>query len=223
MNLPGLDLLPQSQAVDLLAGAFLLAALFAASRRRALGCIAAYRINSLALGGLAFAVAHATGERAPAIAALLVLIIKAGIIPTLLERRARARTTPEPAPRIGIAAGSLLCGGLVVMGFHETRVLFGSSGTILASCLPVAVSTTLVGLFLMVSRRSALLQVVGLTFVENAIFLAAISITSGMPLIVEMGVLLDLLAGVALLGIIAGRLEETLGDDDTSRLRELRG
>ena len=75
----------------------------------------------------------------------------------------------------------------------------------------------------MVSRRQALLQVVGLVLVENAIFLAAVSLTYGMPLVVEMGVLLDLLVGVALLGLFVGRIEETQGDSDTTRLSSLKG
>ena len=59
--------------------------------------------------------------------------------------------------------------------------------------------------------------------VENAIFLAAVSLTYGMPLVVEMGVLLDLLVGVALFGLFVERIEETLGDSDTTRLTSLKG
>jgi hydrogenase-4 component E len=95
--------------------------------------------------------------------------------------------------------------------------------SILASCLPVSVATTLIGLFIMVSRKQALMQVVGLVVLENAIFLAAVSLTYGMPLIVEMGVLFDLLVGVALLGLFITRIEETHGSTDTTRLRSLKG
>jgi hydrogenase-4 component E len=94
---------------------------------------------------------------------------------------------------------------------------------ILASCLPVSVASTLVGLFVMVSQRRAVMQVVGLVLVENAIFLAAVSLTYGMPLVVEMGVLLDLLVGVTLFGVFVQRLEETQGDSDTTRLTSLKG
>ena len=83
--------------------------------------------------------------------------------------------------------------------------------SILASCLPVSVASTLVGLFIMVSRRLAVMQVIGLVIVENSIFLAAVSLTYGMPLVVEMGVLLDVLVAVALLVLFVGRIEEMGG------------
>ena len=124
---------------------------------------------------------------------------------------------------VGIPAGMLICGALVVIAFSQTRALFGSGASILVSCLPVSVAATLVGLFLMVSHRQALMQVVGLVLVENAIFLAAVSLTYGMPLLVEMGVLLDLLAGVAVLGLFVARIEETHGDSDTTKLSSLKG
>jgi hydrogenase-4 component E len=84
-------------------------------------------------------------------------------------------------------------------------------------------ASALVGLFLMVTRRQPLLQVVGLLIVENAIFLAAVSLTYGMPLVVEMGVLLDVLVGVALLGLFVGRIEETFESADTARMTSLKG
>ena len=117
----------------------------------------------------------------------------------------------------------LVCGALVVIAFSQTRALFGSGMSILAACLPVSVAGTLVGMFVMVSRRGALMQVVGLVLVENAIFLAAVSLTYGMPLVVEMGVLLDLLVGVALFGLFVERIAETQGDTDTTRLTSLKG
>ena len=216
------DWLPRSNTVNLLAGVFLLSALFAASRRKVQACVTAYRWNSVALGLLALTVAVATGARHIVIAGVLVLVIKAGVIPALLHRRA-VRGPQDVNAWLGIPAGSLLCGALVVIAFSQTRALFGTGHTILASCLPISVAVTLIGLFIMMSRDQALLQVLGLVLVENAIFLAAVSLTYGMPLVVEMGVLIDLFAGVALLGLYVGRLEDTPGDSDTSKLSELRG
>jgi hydrogenase-4 component E len=224
MNLPFPDWLPRSNTVNLLAGAFLLSALYAAAQRRMLAAITAYRWNSIALGCIAATVAIATGARHIALAALLVFAGKAFLIPMLLKRQAhRGGGDTVAEPFMGVPAGMLVCGALVVIAFSQTRALFGTGSSILASCLPVSVATTLVGLFLMVSRRRALMQVVGLVIVENAIFLAAVSLTYGMPLVVEMGVLLDLLVGVALLGLFVGRIEETLGDTDTTRLTSLKG
>lgn len=223
MNLPFPDWLPRSNTVNLLAGAFLLAALYAAAQRRLLAAITAYRWNSIALGLIAATVALATGARHIALAALLVFGIKAFAIPALLRRQVLRGGDTVAEPFMGVPAGMLVCGALVVLAFSQTRALFGAGTSILAACLPVSVAVTLVGLFIMVSRRRALMQVIGLVIVENAIFLAAVSLTYGMPLVVEFGVLLDLLVGVAMLGLFVGRIEETLGDSDTTRLTSLKG
>jgi len=224
MNLSLPEWLPRSNTVNLLAGAFLLSALYAAAQRRVLAAVTAYRFNSLALGLIALVVAFVTGARHIALAALLVLATKAIAIPTLLARQVRrGRGATETEPIFGVPAGMLVCGALVVVAFSQTRALFGPGVSILASCLPASVASTLVGLFIMVSRRQAVMQVIGLVIVENAIFLAAVSLTYGMPLVVEMGVLLDLLVGVALFGMFVERIEETQGDSDTTRLTSLKG
>ena len=202
--------LPHSNTVNLLAGAFLLTALLVASRRRQLECVSALRANAVALALIALTVSAATHTWHIALAALL------------LSARAR-RATTEVRSIVSLPAGALVCGALVVLAFSQTRALFGSREDILAACLPVSVAVTLIGLFIMVTRRQALMQVVGLVLLENAIFLAAVSLTYGMPLVVEAGVLLDLMAGVAVLGLFVQRLEDALGEADTSTLKGLKG
>ena len=224
MSFPIGEWLPQSSAVNLLAGVFLLSALAAVIQRRVAGAILGYTWNSRALGAIAALVAATTRERHIWFAAGLVLAIKGFFIPRLLQRTAaRGRVREEAEPFVSATTAMLVCGVLVVIGFTQTRALFGASHTILASCLPVSIAVALVGLFQMVSHRAALAQVVGLVIMENAIFLAAISLTYGMPLVVEMGVLLDLLVGVALLGFFVGRIEESFESADTSLLTSLKG
>ena len=224
IDLPLPDWLPRSNAINLLAGAFLLSALYAVSQRRTAGAIRAYTWNSWALAGIALVVAQATGTWHILAAAVLVAASKGFLIPRLLGRAlARSKGSGMVHSYIGIPASALIGGALVVVAFSQTRALFGAGETILASCLPVSVAVTLIGLFLMVSRRQALMQIVGLVLVENAIFLAAVSLTYGMPLVVEIGVLLDLLVGVALLGVFVGRIEETFDHADSTRLTSLKG
>lgn len=224
MNFPIGEWLPRSSAVNLLAGVFLLSALSAVIQRRVAGAILGYAWNSRALAAIAALVAFSTRERHIWIAAALVLATKGFLIPRLLRRAAaRGRARGEAESFVGATTAMLLCGALVVIGFTQTRELFGASRTILASCLPVSVAVALVGLFQMVSHRSPLAQVVGLVLMENAIFLAAISLTYGMPLVVEMGVLLDVMVGVALLGFFVARIEESFETADTSLLTSLKG
>ena len=223
MNLPLGDWLPRSNAINLLAGVFLLSALYAVGQRRSAASIRGLAWNALSLGLIAAVMAATTGARHLWIAAILVLVIKGVAIPRVLAQTlARLKSSEDVEPFIPIPAAMLLCGGLVVLAFGETRTLFGTTGTVLASCLPISVATTLVGLLMMVVRRKALLQIVGLVIIENSIFLAAISLTYGMPLVVEMGVLLDVLVAVAVLGMFVPRIEQSFESADTSRLTSLR-
>ena len=217
------DWLPRSNTVNLLAGAFLLTALLVVSRRRQLECVAALRANAVALALIAITVSLATRTWEIALAGLLALVAKAGILPALLAARARRATAAaDVRSLVSLPAGALVCGALVVLAFSQTRALFGSRVDILAACLPVSVAVTLIGLFVMVTRRQALMQVVGLVLVENAVFLATVSLAYGMPLVVEIGVLLDLLAGVAVVGLSLQRLDDALGERETPSLTRLR-
>jgi hydrogenase-4 component E len=87
----------------------------------------------------------------------------------------------------------------------------------------VATALFLIGFFLMINQRKAISQVVALLTAENGLFLAAIALTYGMPLIVEVGIFFDVLVGVMILGILSYRIAETFESMDTSKLRRLRG
>jgi hydrogenase-4 component E len=81
----------------------------------------------------------------------------------------------------------------------------------------------LMGLFLMVSRRKAVSQILALLTVENAVFLVALGATSGMPLVVELGISFDVILAVLVLGILVHRIVERFESMDVSRLSNLKG
>jgi len=89
--------------------------------------------------------------------------------------------------------------------------------------LAASVALILTGAFLMVSRAKALMQMLGLLVLENGIFLAALTTTFGMPLIIEIGVFFDLLMGILIMGVFAFRIRDTFDHLDVTKLRRLRG
>jgi hydrogenase-4 component E len=89
--------------------------------------------------------------------------------------------------------------------------------------LAAPIALILTGAFLMVSRKKALMQMLGLMVLENGIFLAALTTTFGMPLVIEIGVFFDLLMGLLLMGVFAFRIRDTFDHLDVSKLRRLRG
>jgi len=88
--------------------------------------------------------------------------------------------------------------------------------------LAVAIALFLIGFFTMLNRRKALTQVLGLLSLENGLFLAAISLTYGMPLVVELGIFFDVLVAVLILGVLVSRIREAFDSMDVSKLRKLR-
>lgn len=92
-----------------------------------------------------------------------------------------------------------------------------------ANALPAALSLLLLGLFTMVSRKKALTQVIGLVTMENGLYLAAVAATRGLPFAVEFGVAMDVLTGVAVMGLVIHEINRLLGTTNVDQLRTLRG
>ena len=87
----------------------------------------------------------------------------------------------------------------------------------------VAISMLLIGLFLMVTRKKAITQILALLTVENAVFLVAVGVTSGMPLVVELGISFDVILAVLILGVLVRRIVDRFESMDISRLSKLKG
>lgn len=192
------------------------------TRRLAVG-VALVAFQSLALAAIAFVVAYATGLEHVYLAAGLTLVVKALLATAILSRVLRgvqARVETGILGRgisLGIAVGLTLLGYSVIRPLHLPHVLASPNS------LPIAVSMVLIGLFLLVTRKKALMTMVGLLTIENGIFLVALSTTYGMPQAVEIGIFADVAVGVALMGWFAARINRLFETLNTDVLRNLRG
>lgn len=163
------------------------------------------------------------------IAAVLTLLVKAILVPVLLERlvdRLEIRRDIERVVNVPLSvviSGALtLVGYIVAESFYHPEETAGPAG-MGHNTLAVAISLFLIGFYMMINRRKALTQVLALLSLENGLFLAAISLTYGMPLIVELGVFFDVLVAVMVLAILVYRIRETFESMDVTKLRRLRG
>ncbi len=163
------------------------------------------------------------------VAAAMTLLLKVVVLPLWLERLVeKVGIRKEIEPLINVPASLLISGGLTLLGYvvaesfarPETGIPSRDLGH---NTLAVAMALFLIGFFMMIIRRKALAQVLALLSLENGLFLAAISLTYGMPLVVEMGIFFDVLVAVMLLGILVYRIGETFESMDVSKLRRLRG
>lgn len=165
-----------------------------------------------------------TGRKEVYFAALLTLLIKAGLVPFVLHKvQGRVQIDRETKSFVSIKISLVICSALVVLAAAVTGRVIGDTPTVAATALPTAVSMMLMGLFIMVSRKLALMQVLGLLVMENGIYLAGIGTASGLPLVVELGIFLDILVGVLIMGILTFRINRTFDHVDTHNLKNLRG
>jgi hydrogenase-4 component E len=134
----------------------------------------------------------------------------------------RIKVEREVDPMVNIPTSLLISGGLAVLAYYVTEPLIAHGEAITRNALALSLAVVLIGFFIMISRRKAMTQVIGLLIMENGLFMAAISLTYGMPLIVELGIFFDVLVAVLIMGVFAFRINNTFDSLDTSFLRRLR-
>ena len=103
----------------------------------------------------------------------------------------------EIEPFLNVPASLLVCLGLTVVGYRVSTGFPEGAQGVSHHLIGVALSMLLIGLFLMVTRKKAITQILALLTVENAVFLVAVGVTSGMPLVVELGISFDVILAVA--------------------------
>jgi hydrogenase-4 component E len=149
--------------------------------------------------------------------------IKVVVIPQMLfTALRRARVAREVEPLIGFGK-SLVIGGLVVgVSFALGERLRLPGDHVVPFLVPCAFATVLLGLLVIVTRTKALTQVVGYVVLENGIFIFGLALVREMPLLVEMGILLDVIVGVFVMGIVMYHISREWDHMDTHVMTTLR-
>jgi len=151
------------------------------------------------------------------------LLFKGSFIPWLLLRAIReVRIRREMEPFIGFVA-TLVLGALVTAGaFIFADFLPLAHEHHAGLFIPTALATMFSGFLLLITRRKALTQVLGYLILENGIFIFAVLLSAAMPLMVEAGILLDLLVGVFVMGIVLNQISREFSTFNTERLTALK-
>ncbi len=185
-------------------------------------------VNLLALqGGLLCAatllLAWRTGENHLYVSAALTLALKVVFLPWLLHRLIRRLEVYwDTEPMLNVA-GTMLVGLLVVVfAFGLAQPISAIASTATRSAIGIAVAVVLLAFLTMITRRKATSQVVGFLSMENGLFFGAMSATYGMPMIVELGVALDVLVGMLVLGVFFFQIREQFDSLDLHHLESLR-
>lgn len=187
---------------------------------RAIYAVAA---QSLLIAVAGAVLAASTGNADLWVIAGVTLAVKAVVLPWVLHRVVqRMNVRREVEPVIPVAATLALTVAVVVMSFQLSATLGGVGQAITGNALPVGIALTLLGVLVMATQKTALTQMVGLFASENGIFFTAMAVTQGMPLIIEIGVILDVILAALVMAIMVLRVRSTV-DADIADLDELRG
>jgi hydrogenase-4 component E len=221
MQIPQLDILTLSSA------GLLIATFGVVVRRGFTDWLSAYRYQAVVLAAATAVIAYYTGIWEIYVAAALTLAIKAIIIPKVLlrvTRKIKDEFKIETNPYVSLRLSVLISALLVALSYALTQQMLSTSNLdrVTMTYLPVSVSLFFIGLFVMVSRRMALNQVVGLLIIENGLFLFTTALTHGVSLIIEIGIFADILVGVMISAILLFRISQTFDTLDIGSLEKLR-
>jgi len=210
--------------LDLAAGAFLLTAVLIVWRRELHAIITLLGWQGAALAAIPLTEGLHEGDPALLGIGVVVFALRAVVLPMLLARAVGSEDAErrESTPLVNTTSSLLITAGLTVLAYAVTRPIIALDPSPAIRTVPSAFAVILIAIFVMVSRRRALSQAVGFLMLDNGVTATAFLLTSGVPLIVELGASMDVLFAVFVLGLLTGHMRRTFGGTDLDQLRELR-
>ena len=208
---------------DLILIVVVLANLTLLGSSRVRSCIRQVAVQGIVIGLLALTVSQHGFSFRLLVVAVVSVALKGYLIPKLLFRSLRnANVRHEVQPAVGFAASVVV--GVVLLGLSfwmASRVTLPFT-PVSNLVLPVGLATILCGLFLIITRKNALTQVVGYLVLENGVSIFGIALAHEEPLLVEMGILLDVFVAVFAMGIAIFHISREFDDIDVEQLTQLR-
>lgn len=213
-----------NELLILCAAGMLVTAYLMVGQKALFTAIRLYGVQSLLLAIVGVTIAVADSRLELLVTAGLTVALKTILIPWFLMRVIdRIGIHREIEPFLNVPASLLVCVGLTVVGYRVSTGFPVAARGASHHLIGVALSMLLIGLFLMVTRKKAITQILALLTVENAVFLVAVGVTPGMPLIVELGISFDVILAVLILGVLVHRIVDRFESMDVSRLSKLKG
>ena len=186
--------------------------------RRAIICLSV-QSAVIALACFISGIAHGEGIHIYA-PGLLTIIVKVLLVPyAMLRLVSKLADERELISEINVNYSTAASAVFLVLSYLIVdKMLPGVEGRDI-----LALSIVMTGLTLIVMRSRAIMQMVGLITMENGIYLLGMAMTEGLPLVIEMGIFLDVLIAVMVLVILTNRLRLSFMTTDTNVLRKLKG
>ena len=212
-----------TQSINLLGALLLMLAFAMIAQRRILSLINLFTLQGLALVVATAIVGYVTGQPHLYLSAGLTFVLKVVLIPVLLHRiidRLKIRWDVETL--INIPTTMLIGILVVIFAFNLATPIAQLSSSLARGTLGIALACVLLSFLMMITRAKAVPQVIGFLAMENGLFFAATSATYGMPMVVELGIALDVLIGVLILGVFMFQIREQFDSLDIRHLEQLK-
>jgi len=175
------------------------------------------------LSALAFIMALSTGHLELYVVSAITFAVKVVIIPWfIMHTGERMKIGRESDSSIGVPGSLLISAGLITAAYFIAEPMIVDVDVMTRDCLAISTAILFIGLFMMVIHRKAMTQAIGLLTIENGLFLGVLSISYGMPMIVELGIFFDVLMASVIIGVFALRISMMFDSSDTYLLRRLK-
>ncbi|KVX87584.1 formate hydrogenlyase [Burkholderia ubonensis] len=212
-----------TQLINFLAAVLLLLSFAMLSQRRILSLIHLYTLQGVALVLANLILGIVTGDAHLYVSAGLTVVLKVGVIPWILYRLVRRlNVQADVEPLINIPTTLLIGIVLVIVAFNVAAPISQLATSVARGTLGIALACVLLSFMAMITRARAIPQVIGFLSMENGLFFAATAATNGMPMIVELGIGLDVLVGILILGVFMFQIREQFDSLDIHHLEKLK-
>jgi hydrogenase-4 component E len=207
----------------LFAGGLVLVSLMMLYQRRLYALLNIFALHALVLSLSVAWQAYIQGAPQLFITAAIAFVFKAIVVPVALHRMIVRLGIHREIETVGGVGPTMLVGmGLVALSTVVMLEVTAESDPLAREDLAFALSVVLLGLFMMVTRRNAVSQVIGFMSLENGLVLAATG-AKGMPFVVEISVAFSILIAFIVIGIFLFRIRERFDTVDVAALDRFRG
>jgi hydrogenase-4 component E len=208
--------------VDTLLSLVLLSVLFSFGTSRLPGLIKVVAFQGLVASIVPFFIGHDMSAGG-VVFTFVTLLVRGIIIPLCIYMAIKkVAIRREVEPIVGYHASMIFGLGLIVAATYISRQLNLPAVSEYLLVTPTAIALLVTGMFFLIARRNAIAMVLGYIMMENGIYLVGTTFSTHARHIVEFGILLDVLAGVMIMGIILQNINKTFDDVDTALLRTLK-
>lgn len=217
-----------SELFDVLSILILLSSFILMANKRTRSYIKTLRLQSLFIA-LAAGVAGMKGWREEGTVdvlavCVLIVVLKVIYIPNLLSKTYRnVEYRAEKDFILNIPILVVICCGIVVFSYFTISAVDGLNEGRITMQLVNSISVILIGLFFMISRKKAIGQIVGFLVIENGLFVTAMFATDGMPFMIDLGIFVDMLTAVMIMGVMVFRINEKFESINLDKLNRLKG